>query len=58
MSPGGVAISVVAQSGGMGSPGHIWESIRVLVREHPGAEPTAVLTVDCLFIADVGRPTW
>jgi hydroxyacylglutathione hydrolase len=28
----------------------------VLVREHPGAEPTAVLTGDCLFIGDVGRP--
>jgi hydroxyacylglutathione hydrolase len=22
----------------------------------PGAEPTAVLTVDCLFIGDGGRP--
>jgi hydroxyacylglutathione hydrolase len=56
MSPGAVAISVVAQSGAMGSLGHTWESISVLVREHPGVEPPAVLTVDYLFIGDVGRP--
>jgi len=36
--------------------GRAWKSISVLVREHPGAEPTAVLTGDCLFIGDVGRP--
>jgi hydroxyacylglutathione hydrolase len=40
----------------LATPGHTWESISVLVREHPGAEPTAVLTGDSLFIGDVGRP--
>jgi hydroxyacylglutathione hydrolase len=40
----------------LSTPGHTWESISVLVREHPGAEPTAVLTGDALFIGDVGRP--
>ena len=40
----------------LSTPGHTWESISVLVREHPGAEPTAVLTGDSLFIGDVGRP--
>ncbi|WP_197376578.1 MBL fold metallo-hydrolase [Mycolicibacterium baixiangningiae] len=38
------------------TPGHTWESISVLVRERPDAEPTAVLTGDSLFIGDVGRP--
>ncbi|KHJ70502.1 sulfurtransferase, partial [Rhodococcus sp. Chr-9] len=36
--------------------GHTWESISVLVREHPDAVPSAVLTGDSLFIGDVGRP--
>ncbi|AFM18690.1 Zn-dependent hydrolase, glyoxylase [Mycolicibacterium chubuense NBB4] len=40
----------------LSTPGHTWESISVLVRERPGAEPTAVLTGDSLFIGDVGRP--
>ncbi|MDH6193589.1 hydroxyacylglutathione hydrolase [Mycobacterium frederiksbergense] len=40
----------------LATPGHTWESISVLVREHPGASPTAVLTGDSLFIGDVGRP--
>ncbi len=40
----------------LSTPGHTWESISVLVREHAGAEPTAVLTGDSLFIGDVGRP--
>ena len=40
----------------LSTPGHTWESISVLVREHPGAEPVAVLTGDSLFIGDVGRP--
>ncbi|MEN4473913.1 MBL fold metallo-hydrolase [Mycolicibacterium cosmeticum] len=40
----------------LSTPGHTWESISVLVREHPGAEPAAVLTGDSLFIGDVGRP--
>jgi glyoxylase-like metal-dependent hydrolase (beta-lactamase superfamily II)/rhodanese-related sulfurtransferase len=40
----------------LATPGHTWESISVLVYEHPGAEPTAVLTGDSLFIGDVGRP--
>lgn len=40
----------------LSTPGHTWESISVVVREHPGAAPTAVLTGDSLFIGDVGRP--
>jgi hydroxyacylglutathione hydrolase len=40
----------------LATPGHTWESISVLVRERPGAHPTAVLTGDSLFIGDVGRP--
>jgi len=40
----------------LSTPGHTWESISVLVREHPGAVPTAVLTGDSLFVGDVGRP--
>ena len=40
----------------LSTPGHTWESISVLVREHPDATPTAVLTGDSLFIGDVGRP--
>ncbi len=40
----------------LATPGHTWESISVLVRERPGATPTAVLTGDSLFIGDVGRP--
>ncbi|WP_420750650.1 MBL fold metallo-hydrolase [Rhodococcus sp. O3] len=40
----------------LSTPGHTWESISVLAREHPGATPTAVLTGDSLFIGDVGRP--
>ena len=39
------------------TPGHTWESISLLVREHAGdATPYAVLTGDALFIGDVGRP--
>lgn len=40
----------------LATPGHTWESISVLVRQHPGAQPSAVLTGDSLFIGDVGRP--
>ncbi|OBG19858.1 sulfurtransferase [Mycolicibacterium celeriflavum] len=40
----------------LSTPGHTWESISVVVRAHPGATPTAVLTGDSLFIGDVGRP--
>lgn len=40
----------------LATPGHTWESISVVVRERPGATPTAVLTGDSLFIGDVGRP--
>ncbi len=40
----------------LSTPGHTWESISVVVREHPGAAPKAVLTGDSLFIGDVGRP--
>ena len=39
------------------TPGHTWESISVLVREHVGDEtPAAVLTGDSMFIGAVGRP--
>lgn len=38
------------------TPGHTPESISIVVRERPGAEPSAVLTGDALFIGDVGRP--
>ena len=39
------------------TPGHTWESISVLVREHAGDEtPAAVLTGDSMFIGAVGRP--
>ncbi|WP_345600477.1 MBL fold metallo-hydrolase, partial [Thermocatellispora tengchongensis] len=39
------------------TPGHTWESISVVVREHPGDQvPYAVLTGDALFVGDVGRP--
>ena len=38
------------------TPGHTPESISVVVRETPDAEPWAVLTGDTLFIGDVGRP--
>ncbi|OZF39851.1 MBL fold metallo-hydrolase [Rhodococcus sp. 14-2483-1-1] len=40
----------------LSTPGHTWESISVLIRQSPGATPTAVLTGDSLFIGDVGRP--
>ncbi|RDH79965.1 MBL fold metallo-hydrolase [Mycolicibacterium moriokaense] len=40
----------------LSTPGHTWESISVVVREQPEAEPVAVLTGDSLFIGDVGRP--
>ena len=39
------------------TPGHTWESISIIVREHAGDNvPHAVLTGDTLFIGDVGRP--
>ena len=38
------------------TPGHTPESISIVVREHPGADPWGVLTGDTLFIGDVGRP--
>ncbi|MDX5962051.1 MBL fold metallo-hydrolase [Rhodococcus opacus] len=50
LSLGEVDLEVLA------TPGHTWESISLLVRETPGAVPTAVLTGDSLFIGDVGRP--
>ncbi|MEO7007283.1 MAG: rhodanese-like domain-containing protein [Terrimesophilobacter sp.] len=39
------------------TPGHTWESISLLVRDH-ASDPVgkAVLTGDALFIGDVGRP--
>ncbi len=50
MSLGEVELEILS------TPGHTWESISVLVREHSGAVPAAVLTGDSLFIGDVGRP--
>ncbi|NEW45041.1 MBL fold metallo-hydrolase [Nocardia cyriacigeorgica] len=47
---GAVDIEILA------TPGHTWESISLLVREHADATPSAVLTGDSLFIGDVGRP--
>jgi len=47
---GGVAVEV------METPGHTPESISLVVRPEPGADPVAVLTGDTLFIGDVGRP--
>jgi hydroxyacylglutathione hydrolase len=39
------------------TPGHTWESISILIREHANDQiPHAVLTGDALFIGDVGRP--
>ncbi|WP_338600385.1 rhodanese-like domain-containing protein [Saccharopolyspora sp. SCSIO 74807] len=39
------------------TPGHTWESVSVLVREHADDRaPNAVLTGDALFNGDVGRP--
>lgn len=38
------------------TPGHTPESISLVIREHPDADPWAVLTGDALFIGDVGRP--
>ncbi|MFC4604502.1 rhodanese-like domain-containing protein [Rhodococcus kronopolitis] len=40
----------------LSTPGHTWESISLLVRRRPEADPSAVLTGDSLFIGDVGRP--
>ncbi|HRE00151.1 MAG TPA: MBL fold metallo-hydrolase, partial [Ilumatobacteraceae bacterium] len=38
------------------TPGHTPESISIVVSEHAGTGPWAVLTGDTLFIGDVGRP--
>lgn len=38
------------------TPGHTPESLSIVVRPRPGAEPHAVFTGDTLFIGDVGRP--
>jgi rhodanese-related sulfurtransferase len=38
------------------TPGHTPESLSVVVRENPDADPWGVLTGDTLFIGDVGRP--
>ncbi len=38
------------------TPGHTPESISIVVRERPDADPYAVLTGDTLFVGDVGRP--
>lgn len=50
LSLGEVDLEIIA------TPGHTWESISVLIREHAESEPVAVLTGDSLFIGDVGRP--
>jgi hydroxyacylglutathione hydrolase len=50
ISLGEVDLEIIA------TPGHTWESISVLVRDHADAPPAAVLTGDSLFIGDVGRP--
>jgi len=51
ISLGGVELEILE------TPGHTWESISIVVREHPNDEiPYAVLTGDALFIGDVGRP--
>ncbi|MDT5201894.1 MAG: hydroxyacylglutathione hydrolase, partial [Mycobacterium sp.] len=50
LSLGGVDLEILS------TPGHTWESISLLVREHPDVQPTAVLTGDSLFVGDVGRP--
>jgi hydroxyacylglutathione hydrolase len=50
ISLGGVDLEILS------TPGHTWESISVVVREHHGASPVAVLTGDALFVGDVGRP--
>uniref|UniRef100_A1UQ19 Beta-lactamase domain protein n=1 Tax=Mycobacterium sp. (strain KMS) TaxID=189918 RepID=A1UQ19_MYCSK len=50
LSLGGVDLEILS------TPGHTWESISVVVRDHHGAESVAVLTGDALFIGDVGRP--
>lgn len=47
---GGVELEVLA------TPGHTPESISLVVRPAPGADPVAVLTGDTLFVGDVGRP--
>jgi glyoxylase-like metal-dependent hydrolase (beta-lactamase superfamily II)/rhodanese-related sulfurtransferase len=38
------------------TPGHTPESISIVVHQHAGEPPWAVLTGDTLFIGDVGRP--
>jgi hydroxyacylglutathione hydrolase len=38
------------------TPGHTPESISIVVFDHDGDDPWAVLTGDALFIGDVGRP--
>ena len=38
------------------TPGHTPESVSLVVRERPDAEPWGVLTGDTLFVGDVGRP--
>lgn len=40
----------------LATPGHTPESICLVVRESPSAEPWGVLTGDTLFIGSVGRP--
>jgi hydroxyacylglutathione hydrolase len=47
---GGVQVEVLH------TPGHTPESVSLVVRPAPGADPVAVLTGDALFIGDVGRP--
>ncbi len=47
---GGVQVEVFS------TPGHTPESISLIVRPEPSADPVAALTGDTMFIGDVGRP--
>nr|WP_206037864.1 MBL fold metallo-hydrolase [Rhodococcus sp. HNM0569] len=38
------------------TPGHTWESISIVIREHADSDPDAVCTGDAMFVGDVGRP--
>jgi glyoxylase-like metal-dependent hydrolase (beta-lactamase superfamily II) len=50
LSLGDVSLEILA------TPGHTPESISVVIHDGDGGEPWGVLTGDCLFIGDVGRP--
>jgi hydroxyacylglutathione hydrolase len=56
LADGGVIDLGTVQVEVWSTPGHTPESISLVVRPAPDAEPAAVLTGDTLFIGDVGRP--